>query len=50
MAILYADPQVTPDAYTRAAGAFERAGDTNEAARLRKELAEKYPDTARAKP
>ena len=50
VAILYADPQVTPDAYTRAAGAFERAGDTNEAARLRKELAEKYPDTARAKP
>ena len=43
VAILYADPEVTPDAYTRAAGAFERAGDTNEAARLRKELAAKYP-------
>lgn len=50
VAILYTDPQVTPDAYARAAGAFERAGDTNEAARLRKELAAKYPDAARAKP
>jgi TolA-binding protein len=43
VALLYADPQVTPDAYARAARAFERAGDTNEAARLRKELAARYP-------
>ncbi|MCC7519443.1 MAG: tetratricopeptide repeat protein [Verrucomicrobiae bacterium] len=50
VALLYADPQVTPDALARAAGAFERAGDTNQAARLRKELAARYPDAARAKP
>lgn len=43
VALLYDDPRLTPDALARAADAFARAGNLQEAARLREELATKYP-------
>ena len=43
VAILYDDPELTPRALSRAAQAFESAGETHQALKLRRELKEKYP-------
>ena len=46
VALLYDDPAITPRALQKAAVAYERAGKTDEAARLTRELHEKYPNYA----
>ena len=43
--ILFEDEEVTPDALYRAAEAFERDGRPAEAARVRNELRERYPES-----
>lgn len=46
VALLYDDPAITPKALQKAAIAYQRAGNTDEAARLTKQLHEKYPNYA----
>jgi TolA-binding protein len=43
LAVLFDDPQITPQAISRAADAFERAGDATSAADWRQKLKDKYP-------
>ncbi len=46
VALLYDDPAVTPRALDKAASAYQRAGKTDEADRLVRELRERYPNYA----
>jgi tetratricopeptide (TPR) repeat protein len=43
LAVLFDDPQITPQAMSRAADAFEKAGDAKSAADWRAKLKTKYP-------
>ncbi|MCE0522329.1 MAG: tetratricopeptide repeat protein [Methylacidiphilales bacterium] len=43
LAVLFDDPQITPQAISRAADAFERAGDAKSAADWRQKMKDKYP-------
>jgi TolA-binding protein len=43
LAVLFDDSQITPQAISRAADAFERAGDAKSAADWRQKLKDKYP-------
>ena len=43
LAVLFDDPKITPQAISRAADAFEKAGDTKSAADWRQKLKDKYP-------
>jgi TolA-binding protein/predicted negative regulator of RcsB-dependent stress response len=43
LAVLFDDPQITPQAMSRAADAFEKAGDAKSAADWRQKLKDKYP-------
>jgi TolA-binding protein len=43
LAVLFDDPKITPQAISRAAEAFEKAGDSASAAEQRQKLKEKYP-------
>ena len=43
LAVLFDDAQITPQAISRAADSFERAGDAASAAQWRQKLQEKYP-------
>jgi TolA-binding protein len=43
LAVLFDDPQITPQAISRAADAFERAGDAKSATDWRQKLKDKYP-------
>lgn len=43
LAVLFDDPKITPQAMSRAADAFERAGDAKSAADWRQKLKAKYP-------
>jgi len=43
LAVLFDDPKITPQAMSRAADAFERAGDARSAADWREKLKDKYP-------
>ena len=44
IAVLYDDPEMTPQSLARAIKAFESAGQTNEVSRLTQELKTKYPN------
>lgn len=44
VAVLYADPEITPRALSRAIQTFESAGETNQVLKLKQELKTKYPD------
>jgi TolA-binding protein len=46
VALLYDDPAITPRALDKAASAYQRAGKTEEADRLGRELRERYPNYA----
>ena len=46
VALLYDDPAITPRALEKAAFAYEKAGQKDEADRVVKQLHEKYPDYA----
>ena len=46
VALLYDDPAITPRALDKAAVAYRRAGKTEEADRLSRELRERYPNYA----
>jgi len=46
VALLYDDPAITPRALNKAASAYQRAGKTDEADRLARELRERYPNYA----
>jgi TolA-binding protein len=46
VALLYDDPAITPRALQKAAAAYQRAGKTDEANRLSRQLHEKYPNYA----
>ena len=46
VALLYDDPAITPRALQKAALAYQKAGKTEEADRVTKQLREKYPDFA----
>ncbi|HXX40673.1 MAG TPA: tetratricopeptide repeat protein [Chthoniobacterales bacterium] len=46
VALLYDDPAITPRALQKAAAAYQKAGNTEEANRLTKQLKEKYPNYA----
>ena len=46
VALLYDDPAITPRALNKAASAYQRAGKTDEADRLARELHERYPNYA----
>ena len=43
IAVLFDDPQITPQAMSRAADAFEKTGDAKSAADWRQKLKDKYP-------
>ena len=43
LAVLFDDPKITPQALSRAADAFEKAGDAKSAADQRQKLKDKYP-------
>ena len=43
LAVLFDDPKITPQAISRAADAFEKAGDARSAADWRQKLKDKYP-------
>jgi tetratricopeptide (TPR) repeat protein len=43
LAVLFDDPKITPQAMSRAADAFERAGDAKSAADWRQKLKDKFP-------
>ena len=46
VALLYDDPEITPQALSKAAKAYEKAGKPDEAERARTQLHEKYPEFA----
>jgi TolA-binding protein len=46
VALLYDDPEITPQALARAAKAYEKAGKPDEAKRASAQLHQKYPDYA----
>src|SRR6202049_2423310 len=46
VALLYDDPAITPRALEKAAWAYQRAGKTDEADRLARQLRERYPNYA----
>ena len=46
VALLYDDPEITPQALMKASRAYDKAGKPNEAERARSELRQKYPDFA----
>jgi TolA-binding protein len=46
VALLYDDPAITPRALQKAAAAYQKAGKTEEADRVAKQLRDKYPDFA----
>lgn len=46
VALLYDDPAITPRALQKAAAAYQKAGNVDEANRLTKQLHEKYPNYA----
>ena len=46
VALLYDDPEITPQALAKAAKAYEKAGKPNEAEQARTQLRQKYPDYA----
>src|SRR2546427_9491829 len=46
VALLYDDPAITPRALDKAASAYQRAGRSEEANRLSRELRERYPNYA----
>ena len=46
VALLYDDPAITPRALVKAADAYRRAGKTEEADRVAKELRDRYPNYA----
>jgi len=46
VALLYDDPEITPQALAKAARAYEKAGKPNEAEEARTQLRQKYPDYA----
>jgi len=46
VALLYDDPAITPRALQKAALAYQRAGKTDEADRVGRQLREKYPNYA----
>lgn len=46
VALLYDDPAITPRALNKASSAYQRAGKTDEADRLARELRERYPNYA----
>jgi TolA-binding protein len=46
VALLYDDPAITPRALQKAAAAYQKAGKTEEADRVAKQLHDKYPDFA----
>ncbi len=43
LAVLFDDPQITPQALSRAADAFDKAGDAKSAADQRQKFKDKYP-------
>ncbi|HEY5793078.1 MAG TPA: tetratricopeptide repeat protein, partial [Chthoniobacterales bacterium] len=49
IAVLYDDPQITPDALKRAAAAYQKAGNALEAQNALKELEKRYPDQLQKK-
>jgi TolA-binding protein len=44
VSVLYDDPQITPQALAQAADAFEKAGQSDEAAKATEQLKTRYPD------
>jgi TolA-binding protein len=46
VALLYDDPVITPRALSKAADAYRRAGKTEEADRVAKQLRDRYPNYA----
>jgi TolA-binding protein len=46
VALLYDDPAITPRALQKAASAYQKAGKTEEADRVSRQLREKYPNYA----
>ena len=44
VAVLYDDSEITPQALTLAAEAFEKAGEPAEAAKANEELKSRFPD------
>ena len=46
VALLYDDPEVTPQALSKAAKAYEKAGKSTEAEQARTQIRQKYPDFA----
>ncbi len=46
VALLYDDPEITPQALARAAKAYQKAGKADEAERVNTQLHQKYPDYA----
>ncbi|HXA09640.1 MAG TPA: tetratricopeptide repeat protein [Chthoniobacterales bacterium] len=46
VALLYDDPEITPQALAKAAKAYEKAGKLDEAQRVNAQLHQKYPDYA----
>jgi TolA-binding protein len=46
VALLYDDPEITPQALSKAAKAYEKAGKATEAEQARTQLRQKYPDFA----
>ncbi|MEO7724565.1 MAG: tetratricopeptide repeat protein, partial [Chthoniobacterales bacterium] len=46
VALLYDDPEITPQALARAAKAYQKAGKAEEAERVNTQLHQKYPDYA----
>jgi TolA-binding protein len=46
VALLYDDPEITPQALSKAAKAYEKAGKPTEAEQARTQLRQKYPDFA----
>jgi len=48
VAILYEDPTITPEALKQASAAFQKAGNAVEAEKLRSELMQRFPESARS--
>ena len=44
VSVLYDDPEITPQALTQAAEAFDKAGEAGEAAKANEELKARFPD------
>jgi len=46
VALLYDDPEITPQALAKASKAYEKAGKSDEAQRANTQLHQRYPDYA----